>query len=142
MARVTQADVIRAAIAQFKKRGGYTPNGYLVDGRGLETGPGDHVRACCAIGGVEQAIWKLTGENVIGLRLQVGQQDVPPPVYRRTLYGGVMRKLNAKARKLYPTLPGMDRKIETVEDVTFCGTKQTSKKRMLRVFEEVLADLS
>lgn len=151
MSRITQADVVRGAVQQLSKRGGYTADHYFAskvgDGYDVE-GPGDHVGATCAIGGVEQAIWKLTGESVDTslygeIRERLARQEEPvltgSETPRQKVYAAVMRKLNAKARKLFPELDG--EQIATVEEVTFQGSRTVSRKRTLQVFNAVLADL-
>lgn len=151
MSRITQADVVRGAVQQLSKRGGYTADSYFAAKPGRETscdGPGDHVGATCAIGGVEQAIWRLTGESVDpslyhDIRDRLARRQEPlfygGETPRQKLYAAVMRKLNAKARKLFPELGG--ERILTVEEVTFAGSHATSRKRTLQVFNAVLADL-
>jgi hypothetical protein len=148
VSRVTQADVVRAAIQQLSKRGGYTPDSYFA---GKSSGdchpavPGADVGATCAIGGVEQAIWRLTGESVVAsffdpVRERLAQSSKPlldgTETPRQRMYASVMAKLNRKARKLFPELG-----VYTVEGVTFVGPKPTSRRHTLQVFEAVLADL-
>lgn len=138
MARVTQADVLRAALAHFKSRkGGFTRDAYFSND---EEAPGQHAGATCAIGGVEQAIWKLTGQTISEEhRESLGQeQGYPSKEDRFSLYGGVMRKLNAEARKRFPVDEDGD-EIRTLEEVTMMGTPKVAKKRTLEVFETVLA---
>lgn len=150
MSRVTQADVVRTAIQQLSKTGGYTPETYFAPkpGGAHDGRPGAHVGATCAIGGVEQAIWQLTGEVVhddpmAGVRERLAQRPEPAlsgsETPRQKLYAGVMRKLNRKARALFPDLDeGM---ISTVEEVTYVGDEDESLGRTLQVFNAVLADL-
>lgn len=145
MSRITQRAVVRTAVEQLSKRGGYTADTYFstTSARYLSR-PGDSVGVTCAIGGVEQAIWKLTGENVgAHVRFRLAQTAVPElegdETPRQRLYAGVMRKLNAKARDLFPVLEG--ELIDTVEEVTFAGSHRTSRRRTLQVFNAVLADL-
>jgi len=145
MPRITQRQVVEAALAQLRKRGGYTSAQYF-QRRGSSAGlshPGPEVAACCAIGGVEQAIWQLTGEDVSDWRSRFAHRVLRGRVQRgsrQALYAGVMQRLNRKARQLYPEIDGVS--IDTVEEVTFYGTDRTSRARVVNVFEAVLEDLS
>ena len=134
MASVTEADVVREAIEVVGK--GFTSMNYFQN----SSSPGPEVGATCAIGGVEQAIWRLTGKDVSGERYWSAKPAIPK---RRTLYARVMKQLNAKACELYGHLKQVDGDpIETVEDVTFTsGTETLLKRRVLRVFRSVLAEL-
>lgn len=146
MGKITQADVVRAAIHQLSKRGGYTADYYFQPKAGTGDAddfgpkvPGEHVGATCAIGGVEQAIWQLTGEVVDpspwgDIRERLAQQAEPELIGsetpRQKLYAGV--KLDDD---------GDVNEIRTVEQVTFAGSRTVSRKRTLQVFDAVLTDL-
>lgn len=146
MARVTQRQVVQAARDQIAKRGGYTSSTYFqARGRSYHLSrPGEDVGACCAIGGVEQAIWKLTGEDVSSFRSRIAQAIRPRRLRsddsRVKLYAGVMARLNAKARKMYPVLEGDE--IDNIEHITFHASDRTSRLRVLNVMDAVLEDLS
>lgn len=134
---VTELQVIDAAIEQFEKRGGFTTSHYQQNKKGYESDyPGEHVVSCCAVGGVEQAIWQLTGKDPT----REHGRMVQPPSYRRSIYARVIRKLNRKAVALYPVLDGSH--MMDVEDITFHGSKTVAKKRVLRVFRAVREDLA
>lgn len=149
MSRVTQADVVREAIKQLRKKDGFVTDFFLKpkDPRLLyhhAQRPGDHVGATCAIGGVEQAIWKLTGKDVTADRV-LAQATVPSKSVRNALYRGVITKLNAKTRNLYPLIEddedGEMVSVDTLERLTFRGSTPVAKRRVLKVFRAVLADL-
>lgn len=142
MSRVTQADVVRQAIKQLRKKDGFVTDRFLQskDGADHVQRPGDHVGATCAIGGVEQAIWKLTGKDVTADRDLVRVGGALNKSVRNALYRGVITKLNAKARKLYP-LDGLNGPIETLEELTFEDELPVAKRRVLKVYRAVLADL-
>jgi len=140
----SEAEVITEAIALLSARGSFTPAHYQVwqdddeddDARDV---PGEGVVRMCAIGGVEQAIWRLTGKDVSADRNAVARRA---STNRRTLYANVMRRPNRKARELYPDGINGD-SVYTVEHVTFVeGSRSTVRRRTLRVFDAALKELS
>lgn len=66
LSELTVVDVIGAALDQIRTQKGYTDGHYFlsVNERNDLPTPGPNVGATCAIGGVEQALWRLTGEVV------------------------------------------------------------------------------
>ncbi len=127
----TEIKVLDAAIEQISKRGGYTASGYQRTKAGVNLDrPGPQAYACCAIGGVEQAIWKITGEDIVS---RFGRW-VKPASWRRDLYANVVRRLNRKAKELY----GCD----DIEDVTFQAGERVTRRRVLAVYQAVRDELS
>ncbi len=138
---ITEADVIREAISRFKSSGGgFTRDAYFNprSSNAVSYKPGKNVGSTCAIGGIEQAIWKLTGEDVSEDRYESAKVAVPK---WQTLYARIMRRLNAKAREMFPTLKHDGEEILTVEELTFVDGERLARKRMLEVFSAALTDL-
>ncbi len=127
----TEIKVLDAAIEQISKRGGYTAGGYqrTRDGYNLDR-PGAETYACCAIGGIEQAIWQITGEDVVG---RFGRW-IRPQSSRRDLYANIVRRLNRKAQELYGCAD--------VEDVTFGAQERTTRPKVLNVMQAVRDELA
>jgi hypothetical protein len=145
--------VLEAAVAWFEEdESHYTPEVYLRTESGDET-PGREVVAACAIGGVEQAVWMVTGKSVIAERSRLayigkGGEERQTPGDADTLneqhevYWRVMRRLNLEAvsqRKegVFAEFEDEGYEINDVEDVTELGDH--SRELMLDVFRAALA---
>jgi len=147
LSSVTPADVLEAAIGQLSKPDGYTPDTYFAR-RGtecfsLET-PGPDVGATCAIGGVEQAIWILTGQIVTEERGEAAFNN--RAASKRTtsrLYAEVMSELNAvarqhralKAARVDPDSPW----VCAIEQLTFSAGKRAVLNAFRKALENVRA---
>lgn len=137
-----EAGVLREAIALFNTRGGFTPDAYFdgpfYSGSGR---PSQNVASVCAIGGVEQAIWKLCDEDVTDQRKFLAYTRSEEEVDGRlsavhVLYGRVMGRLNRIARERYSR-----RGVNYIETVTTDWSRPTAKKNMLSVFEQALEEV-
>lgn len=106
---VTPVDVLDVAIDELFVKGNFTAEGYHLfysepeDGcYKMSTFSLELATMHCAIGGVEHAIWKLTGrdvqENRGGEAYVGGMSAIDGP--RRTLYARVMGALNDEAVKV------------------------------------------
>ena len=132
---ITEADVLEAAVEQLSQRKGYTADTYFRTTAGTETGnPGANVAACCAIGGVEQAIWKLTGQVVSDERqIAYGSRPSNRRVINR-LYWKVMNRLNAVALRRHPRL--LHAGGCSIEQLTFVAPKH----KVVAAFREALEE--
>lgn len=125
--------VIDEAIEQISKPDGFVTDRYLTTSDGFDSNyfpqvPGPKVVATCAVGGIEQAVWKLTG------KAPAVHQFAHQPASRRSLFGRVLTRVNRKATKLFPDA-------EDIESVTFlAGDDEDARQRVLQVFEAVRAD--
>lgn len=156
--QVTEADVIDAAIKQFEKPGGFTHEFYF-RGKGLSVttghgGPSERVTATCAIGGVEQAVWQMTGRVVDETSrelIAVRDNGIPAEHGRPrhlVIYQKVMNRVNRIARDLYPEDPTGD-STGNVEDITLWDDGDTdetvrrrARTRVLRVFRAARAEVT
>jgi hypothetical protein len=148
---ITEADVIGAAIEQLSKKDGYDSGNYfsllskseLDEAEGLVTvytfeTPGPDVGATCAIGGVEQAIWRLTGQVVTNERYDAAYHETAASKrHVSQLYAKVMRRLNSIARAEIKQLDLEEVPTEAcaIEELTFIA----SKRVVLNVFKKALA---
>jgi hypothetical protein len=144
--------VIEAAIEQVSKEDGYTPVAYHEpQDRTLQDLPvlNDHPGATCAVGGVEQGVWKVTGDFTLRDHWSVGYrcrtlvaatQGVSG--YRQHLFARVMVLLNKKAVEMYPQRDDLHRvPNNNLEDLTSYGMKAAQRKRVLAVYHAVLGDM-
>lgn len=99
-----ELEVIRLATSLIKRQGGFTADTYFASElRGCQDEPGPDVIATCAIGGVEQAIWMLTGEFVTARRRPLAYLESETEVLADSLdethlvYARVMARLNRVA---------------------------------------------
>lgn len=131
MSLTTEAQVIEAAIEQVKK--GFDAGAYLVGREGYSVEfAGPDVVATCAIGGVEQALWKETGK-VLGPNKRMKFRT-------NSTYGRIMRRLNRIAREKYPTDPE-GTTVLNLEDITFWGSELAAKRRTLKVMRLALDEI-
>ena len=136
---ITEVDVLEAAVEQLSQRRGYTADYYFVTPEGLSREfPGDDVGACCAIGGVEQAIWKLTGRVVTDNR-GIAYGDRPDRLSTNRLYWRVMRRLDDVARRKHPKLLA-GRNGCAIEQLTFAAGKPTVVRAFRTALEEARAE--
>lgn len=150
MARVTEAAVLDEAITFFERRGGFNENYYFL-GKGKNyyvSEPGEKVVAACAIGGIEQAIWKITGDNVKHDRDTFkGLADENAKTRRlsetQRVYARVMGRLNRLAREKYGSIVdgavGYDCFIEDLTAAT--NSHDLNRQRTLDVFRTARAEL-
>lgn len=144
---VTEVDVIKAAIEQVRRRDGFTDSSYFRDTDGemmtLSDVNGRQVGATCAVGGVEHALYKLTGEIVSARRHKVAGVPVPK-IKGRTdaerLYVCVMARANRIAREMFPVNTDSGDPNRTVEEVTFYGSQEASRRRVAKVFRAALEE--
>jgi hypothetical protein len=117
--------------------------------------PGPEVVSTCAIGGVEQGIWKLTGKVVTGSRKQAAYQ--PESTHykdeTRVLYAKVMKRVNRISKQLFDKQfihdgfgdrrsKGKPFRVDNVERVTFTpGSERAKKQRTLKVFRTALEEV-
>src|SRR5687767_1206341 len=117
MSIATEALVIEAAIEQIRK--GFTPDAYFSPS---PQRPGEHIQQTCAVGGVEQGLWQVTGKVVTG-------HEARPT--GNTIYARVMSRLNRIAVELYPLQPpgedGVEETNTDLEDITLYGTPLAAK---------------
>lgn len=143
LSEITEATILEAAIEQLSKPDGYDPEKYFSVLVGVGTyavpGPSPKVGATCAIGGVEQAIWRLTSHNVRPERHSAAHYETAASGrHSSVLYAGVMRRLNAIARKhpAYKAAYGSDSADDcAIESLTFVAPKRV----VLNVFKKALA---
>lgn len=145
MSRLTQAAVLRGAIEQIESRGGFTSSMYFKHrgGSWAEPRPGPNVGATCAVGGIEQAIWKLSGEHVDNFR------GISPSLAKRQarthpalpIYAAVMSRVDRLARKLYPEGPD-GTTVRTLEEITFRWSDRYARPRVVAVLRAALAEVS
>jgi hypothetical protein len=152
--------VLADAIRWFEEeKSHYTPDMYL-KGSNDDVTPGRDVVAACAIGGIEQALWRLTGEKVSNER-ELAYAGTDRHSGRRPesevfgAYWGVMFRLNAETRRRakagvydefyesYEDTPNQVHayavaEIQDVEDVTQIGGEERSRELMLDVFRATL----
>lgn len=95
--KITALDVLKVAYERLFVEGRFTKLDYqntAKNARGDSTEVMSKARSHCAVGGVEHAIWKLTGENPLAIR-----QDV----YRTELFALTMTALDAMADRVAKT---------------------------------------
>ena len=130
----------------------FTPDVYLEgeDEKHVDV-PGRGVARTCAVGGIEQAVWRLTGENVAagrqeiqvdgGLLYQVKNENVPLPDEldeTHRLYARVMGRLNRLVAARFA-----DEEIVDIEDVTtMTHNEDTDREAMIEVIELAHAELA
>ena len=135
---VTEVDVLTAALEQLEKPGGYDDSTYFRTRDGYTTQyAGDSVGATCAIGGVEQAIWRLTGK-VIGnrqRRLGAYREQAADRSHVTRLYAKVMKRLNAVARAT-PAATQFDDGGCAIEQLTFLRAKRSVLKAFRVALEQ------
>lgn len=145
--KLTESAVLEEAISLFDRRGGFTPDVYFSTPEFAPEGPGPLVKSACAIGGVEQAIWKLTGETIPKTvrqtlayrRSETGKLRTKRDTY--VIYARVMGRLNRISRERFSEKTGYG-EVEDVEDVTQVGSRATAKKNTLGVFRTALSEIS
>lgn len=143
LSEITEATVLEAAIEQLSKKDGYDPGNYFsvldADGDVVQLqNPGPNVGATCAIGGVEQAIWRLTQQNLTPERYDAAYRETAASKRRTSqLYARVMRRLNDVARKNRALKEDFDGDIPgcPIEQLTFVA----SKRVVLNAFKKALA---
>ena len=147
VSEITEVTVLEAAIEQLSKKDGYDPGNYFstldeIPGEGQYflsvPGPGPQVGATCAIGGIEQALWSLTRQNLAEERYQAAYLETAASRRRTSqLYAAVMQRLNALARKhpAYRAEYGDEAGGCPIENLTFVA----SKRVVLNVFKKALA---
>lgn len=137
VSKLTEADVIAAAIKQLEKPDGYTDGYYFRhEAGGNSMRPGEHVGACCAIGSIEQAIWKLTGSVVTKERHAAAYRSRKPSDRKAVtrLYVRTMKLLNAVAKET-PAAKEFDRGGCAIEQLTFYRAKRTVLKAFRTALE-------
>ena len=150
-AEITERDIIEAALEQFRKRGGFTPYAYFETRNGevidldylTDLKGGQRVVSACAIGGVEHALFGLTGRAVdwnergrdgLGLAYDGPIRTRQKPLQ---LYAKTMRLLNRVAREMFPN------EVFNVEEVTTLrDDRQIDRRNTIRVFEKALEEAS
>lgn len=138
----TPADVLKAAIEELFVRGNYTASHYHRYADHDYDAPREEPEAWavhCAIGGVEHAIWRLTGTNVAperGLDAHAGKWgDLED---RHTLYAETMRVLNKAAAAL--AVERQVERVDDVEDLTFLDDEK-GETLVRPAFERALAEV-
>lgn len=143
---LTEMAVIEGAIEQLSGDG-FTGEAYLQDMFGTTIlRPGDAVVMTCAIGGVEQALWKITGTHLADAARSFLAYDgvvwsAPASVPKDEIhvtYWNVMNRLNRIAREMFDGSDGTE-ECCNVEDVT-CRDDD-AQADTLRVFARAAEEL-
>lgn len=141
-----EVEVLEAALAELSRPRGYTAAAYHQDWRGdnvRDPKPGYRLRSVgdlatssrhCAVGGVEHAVWKITGEDVRDAREQAKLGRTRRRARPYLLYARVMRRLNRHARDVPPHRENPP--YGTVEELSVARPK----RYVLGVFERALAE--
>lgn len=147
VSEITEADVLEAAIEQFKGNG-YTSEAYFsnpsLSDWDQPNKPGPNVGAACAIGGVEQALWKLTGKVVGDEARDFASYGYKKKGDRRQitrLYANTMHLLNEVAKKS-PLLQGENAPEPhecPIEQLTFVASKRTVVNTFKKALERARA---
>lgn len=126
----SEVEVLEETLKWFRARSHFTQDMYIElkpdapDAAEGEAGP--YVGATCAIGGVEHAIWRLTGKQVYGARgavkATVPQTRKRDPMIR--LYVKVMGRLNGMSKRLYDQ--------PNIEQVTLLGADESEGRDAMR----------
>lgn len=140
LSEITEADVLEAAVEQLEKDDGYTSDNYFRGSWQGLTRPGPNVVATCAIGGVEQAIWRLTKQIVTPERSWAALYEVPASKrHTSVLYADVMRRLNAIAKKRGYRYSGFEVAGCPIENLTFVASKRVVVNAFKKALEEARA---
>lgn len=140
---VTEVDVLEAAVTQLEKEDGYTSSHYFLHTNGWRDlqEPGPNVGAVCAIGGVEQAIWRLTRQVVTKDRSVAAYGEGPASKrHASMLYARVMDRLNAIAKKRGYRYSGFHAGGVPIENLTFVASKRVVVNAFKKALELAKAD--
>lgn len=142
--KLTEAAVLAETIAFFGKPGSFVNEMYFKHRhqdayRYDSSGPGADVYAACAIGGIEQAVWKLThtaithNERRMFAYLVSEKEKVGRLTDTRRVYARVMGRVNRIAAEMFG--------LPHIEAVTLEWSPRTAKKKMLLVLEAAAAEV-
>lgn len=132
--------VLKDALDLFQKPGGYTESSYFFNkasGSIQVLTEGRLVTGACAIGGVENALFKLTHERIHDNERAAFAQTMRPydPVGEKAhvvVYARVMKRLNDIAWERHC--------LGTVESVTIENDHREGRRKTIRIFQIALAE--
>lgn len=146
LSELTAADVIGAALEQIRTEEGYTDGFYFLDEKRERTldEPGANVGATCAIGGVEQALWRLTGQVVTGEReraaypenRQYGRLFSPRSTVSRLYFEAmaILNRVALRTRRAWEFDSGEG--VCPIEQLTFLADRPTVVRAFRRALKE------